>query len=210
MLVTESGTIIQQGKNTAPPVTSSQAFCMALFSTILPALIDRPAAMLEWMALARTALQIEAEPRSNWARASAYVDQLLQRRIPQRKGISEPSDAVLRTIRNMDSFASQGAGGPMRQPDSRRGGDDAVCHQWNADGMCVRAPNCRFRHVCCDCGGQHPASGCSRRSSGSVSGGQRQPFRRGGGAGGSQRSGGASSVTTAKVAAAAAPSARQE
>lgn len=209
MLFTEAGTIIQQGKNAPPPVPSSQAFCMALFGTILPALIDRPMAMLEWMALARTALQIEAEPRSNWTRASSYIDQLLQRRIPQRKGISEPSDAVLRTIRNMESFAPQGAGGPSRmerQPDSRRGGDN-VCNSWN-HGTCERGAACRYRHACAHCGGQHQAKVCA--SQGSAPRQFPPPRKGGGGGGGSQRSGGASSVTTARAATAAAPSSRQE
>ena len=213
MLFTESGTIIQQGKNTPPPVPSSQAFCMALFSTILPSLIDRPAAMLEWMALARTALHIESEPRSSWTRANAYVDQLLQRRIPQRKGISEPCDAVLRTLHNTESFAQHGAGGPSRtdrRPDSRRS-DGATCNQWNYDGSCPRGESCRFRHACLNCGGQHQVKACTKGSSSASVPDQRPPFRKGGGkGGGSNRSAGASSVTTAKAAPAAASSARQE
>ena len=214
MLFTESGTIIQQGKNTPPPVPSSQAFCMALFSTILPSLIDRPAAMLEWMALARTALHIEGEPRSSWTRANAYVDQLLQRRIPQRKGISEPCDAVLRTLHSTESFAQHGgAGGPSRterRPDSRRS-EGTICYQWNHNGECSRGNACRYRHVCTYCGGQHQAKACKKGESSASVPEQHPPYRKSGGkGGGSHRSGGASSVTTAKAAPAAAASARQE
>ena len=213
MLFTDAGPVLHHGKSAPPPVQSAQAFCMALFSTILPSLIDRPAAMLEWMALARTALHIESEPRSSWARANAYIDQLLQRRIPQRKGISEPCDAVLRTLHSTESFAQHGAGGPSRtdrRPDSRRS-DGATCNQWNYDGSCPRGESCRFRHACLNCGGQHQVKACTKGSSSASVPNQRPPFRKGGGkGGGSHRSAGASSVTTAKAAPAAASSARQE
>ena len=155
MLFTESGPILQHGKTTPPPVPSSQAFCMALFSTILSALADRTDSMWEWVALAKTALQLEAE--SGWARANAYVEQVLQERIPQRQGLTEPSDTCLRTIRNPAvTFAIPGGGSASGGPHSsdrsagqqQRRDRDGTCHIWNHQGTCSRETNCQLRHAC--------------------------------------------------------------
>ena len=37
----------------------------------------------------------------------------------------------------------------------------AICHSWNA-GHCIAVnPNCRFRHACSRCGGDHQATSCT-------------------------------------------------
>jgi hypothetical protein len=75
--LTESGQLSHISKlATAPPVVASaQQFCLALFATILPALIDRPAAMMEWITLGRTALTLEAQ--HDWSVARSYVSRVI-------------------------------------------------------------------------------------------------------------------------------------
>jgi hypothetical protein len=68
-----------------------------MFGTILPVLIDRPAAMMEWITLGRTALALSPTP-ARWPVAAAYMEQLLAERVPQRKPLSDTSDLVLRTV----------------------------------------------------------------------------------------------------------------
>src|SRR5688500_9121026 len=71
-VITDRGTWAETSSGTtAPPVPSAQAFCMALFSTILPALVDMPAALSQWFALGRTALQLERT--RGWQAADGYV-----------------------------------------------------------------------------------------------------------------------------------------
>ena len=36
-----------------------------------------------------------------------------------------------------------------------------ICISWNR-GSCLKAPNCRYRHVCASCPGNHPAIECPR------------------------------------------------
>lgn len=162
------------------PLASVDEFCMALFSTILPALIDRPAAMIEWIALARTALEVKA--LHGWPAAMHYTEALLRERIctSAKEGFAKPSDSALRDVqrgKDPHSGGQRSLGG--KTPQQQR-----TCHDYQR-GSCHR-PNCAFTHTCAVCGGAHGASqnqACSklhhRGSSVPGSGGNKD--RRGGG-----------------------------
>ena len=64
-------------------ITSSQHFTVALVATILPALIQRPRAMMQWLALARTVISIDLA--AGWPSARTYMERVLNERIPQGK-----------------------------------------------------------------------------------------------------------------------------
>lgn len=149
------------GSLVAPEVPSSQAFCGALFATILPALIDRPAALMEWMTLARTALELESQ--HSWSVAYSYVLQVMNERIARGQGFSETSMSCLTTmwaaLRNSPPAAAAAAPNSNHQPRQR-----GTCRNWNTtQNGCDRNP-CDWRHVCMTCGGNHKSKDnvCSR------------------------------------------------
>lgn len=160
-------------KGTITPVAcaSAQQFAAAMFATILPCLIDKPAAMLQWMALGRTALELEE--KYSWAVASDYITQLLGERITRHEGFGKVSNEILTnvTVGVLPRQAKQSAAGSK----TVSGGDasGAKCFDFNA-GSCPRAPgSCRFAHRCSNCGQDgHPAKTCTRPS---TSGGKNPP-----------------------------------
>jgi hypothetical protein len=180
--------IAPQGKMTAtqaPPVSSLHEFCLAMFSTILPALIDRPAAMMEWIALGRSALAMSGPSPAQWPAAASYIDQLLAERVPQRKGFAEPSDAVIRTVKYMHNSFGPGGGAPLAG--GAGGGDKPArprtCNGFNSGRDCSSTP-CNFPHQCEICASRdHGKAVCPRRQGGGGSGRGGRGGGRGGGGG---------------------------
>ena len=186
---------------------------MALFSTILPALIDRPAAMIEWIALARTALEVKNKHNS-WPAAMHYIEGLLRERIctSNKEGFAKPSDSVLRdvttAVKGHDHFFPPGnaqqrtAGGKQQQT--------GKCHDFQRNA-CTRSP-CMFLHICAVCNGSHGATqnpACAKTHSAQRAGSGNSSGGKGGRRGGTQgrpphgstgAPNGASSVKTGTVA----------
>ena len=173
--VMAGGAIIAQSKSTdAPPTTSLQLFCAAIFSTILPALIDKPMAMLQWLALRRTALELES--RYGWHTASQYITQLLNERVPQSQGFVDVSPHVLESVR-MAPRLQYGGGGHAASsgPPARAQGGTGTCHNWNRGLPCASSP-CIFAHVCVfraekSCIGNHKGTECPKKPPSFGSGG---------------------------------------
>ncbi len=136
----EHGARMVSSAGTAPPdVASAQQFFLALVSTILPALIDRPAASLQWMALARTALEIESS--HGWPAAARYVEQHLNECVAQGQDYADTSMAILSTIFFEGRGASYSAQSQGTQPhsDSTRVPFPPRCcdqYNWNMNGGC--------------------------------------------------------------------------
>ena len=148
-----------------PPLTSSDAFCNAMFSTIIPALAGRPRAQAHWCGLARTALEISR--LYGWTAAADYLHQLLVERVPERRGFAEPSHSCLTTVQNAHGARVQQQ---QRGADRPSGGGAAgvgtgtgvqLCHDFNG-AKCTRGPACRFAHKCSLCGGAHAALACTK------------------------------------------------
>jgi len=158
-VITDRGTWAETSSGTtAPPVPSAQAFCMALFSTILPALVDMPAALSQWFALGRTALQLERT--RGWQAADGYVRQVLNQ--CRNLGV-DMAPTNMSCLLNTFAESAPGGGGaapqhrPQHSPQQSRA-EQRTCHQWNF-GNCTY-PNCRHRHVCSGCGANHKGSSC--------------------------------------------------
>lgn len=139
-----------------PPLASLEEFTLALVSTILPALIDRPAAMVEWLALTRTVLHLSN--KDGWPSARRYLDALLRERIgvADKLPFAPPSDPALRDIRadaTRERFGFPPIAPGQRAPSNTRppGGK---CHSFQSSGACGRAGGgvCFFEHVCAVCG----------------------------------------------------------
>jgi len=158
----------------APAVSSSQQFCMALLSLILPALIDRPRAMMEWITLGHTALALEAS--NSWTTASLYVQRTLASAIEAGKPFAEDiNTAVLLPIVLASSSHARGAAPAAVARNTNSGGAGAAdrsqskaCYNWNAGKQCSREP-CGFAHVCQYCASaDHRGPACPSAPAGSA------------------------------------------
>jgi hypothetical protein len=180
-LVTQSGSVTE-GSSTikAPPVLSLQVFCSALFSTVLPALIDKPMALVQWLALGRTALQLEAD--YGWPVAHSYVEQLLNERITQSQPYGAVSQECLTSARSSAPYPTprmKAGGAPPSAPGSGGGPPTGVCKEWNSPGGdCRFGDTCKFLHVCIGCRGAHRVGECLRDSAARA--GRRRPPGSGG------------------------------
>ena len=158
-VITDRGTWAETSSGTtAPPVPSAQAFCMALFSTILPALVDMPAAVSQWFALGRTALLLERT--RGWQAADGYVRQVLN----QCRNLGDdmaPTNMSCLLNAFAESAPAGGGAAPQHRPQNpsqQSRSEQRFCHQWNF-GTCT-FPNCRHKHACSGCGGSHKANTC--------------------------------------------------
>jgi len=140
------------------PLASIEEFFSALISTILPALIDRPAATAQWLSLSASVLHIAG--KDGWTAARGYLDALLRERVgvAEKLPFATPSDSALRDIRMLAPFAPSGQ---MGQRVPSRGS----CHQFQNQGICTRV-GCSFDHSCAGCG--DPSHGATQRSSCSI------------------------------------------
>lgn len=146
-----------------PRLESADEFCMAMFSTILPALIDRPKALAEWLALGRTALELASTKR--WETAANYIDQLLMERTYAREPYATVSVPVMTTVvfsaHTLPSAQPFGGRGPQQQQVSQQQQQQQqrqqprFCGDYNFKaGGCTR-DGCSFKHEC-----QYGAKGC--------------------------------------------------
>lgn len=161
------GTLKTQAKTFVPPssCTSAQQFCLALFSTILPSLIDRPNGLVQWMALGRTALELEK--LYDWPTASAYVAQLLN----ERTTVGEPFNVISTECLHSVQMARQhnvSRGVPeqsriqqqQQQHSAAAAAGGSICVNWN-NQRCVGP--CKYQHACLTCQSpNHPRALCPR------------------------------------------------
>jgi hypothetical protein len=134
------------------PLASLNEFFSALICTILPSLIERPEAMVQWMAFARTVLNLAS--KESWAVARSYIDATLHHRLGRFKkdALAPPYEAALTDIR----FAATASAAPS--PSGQRApAAGAKCHAFQTPAGCQRA-NCPFAHLCASCAQQHAAS----------------------------------------------------
>jgi hypothetical protein len=141
--------VVQTKAGTAPPIGSLATFCSALFSTILPALSDRPAAMVQWISLGRSALDMEA--KHGWPAAVRYITQQLNDCVRRRVPFSVPSQAVLDTVRSSLGAprAQQAGGSAPQQPGAAPAPfKQKVCEAWNFKREGCNNATCTEKHTC--------------------------------------------------------------
>jgi hypothetical protein len=147
-----------RGRILAQPVHTIDQFVGALVSTILPSLIDRPKAMVQWLSLATSVLAVSSE--HGWNAAMTYAAELLHERIPIGEGIAKVSDEALRSL----AFPSPDGRAHLHQripqshvpggsvPNRPNGSGPAMlggaCHQWNFQQTCSYGVKCRKQHTC--------------------------------------------------------------
>ena len=214
LMLMDGGEIPIQANSTGPPpVPSLRGYARALVNVILPALIAKPAAMVQWLALASTVLELEE--KQGWTQADSYQRQLLQERVTQQKEFAEPSQACMATLMYAGAAASTVTDASMS---SRSGGgsQSPYCEAFNwpkpgghacaGAGVCGRLHQCQFtgRPGCTGAPG-HRSTDCKCRTAnggtigrGAGGGGSQGGSRgsRSGGGGGGYRGSGASSVAS--------------
>lgn len=191
-----------------PPLANIEEFDTAMYATIIPALITRPEALIQWVALARTVHEVNTS--MGWISARSYLNGLLQNRSgrPDKVSFAQPHTDLLRDIREKndrqqghDRFFGQGQRAPAPSGAAAKA---VVCHDFNGNG-CIRAA-CRFSHLCAVCNGSHAASKsaqCSSRYQVRASGPSSAPLPSRGKSGAGR--GSAGSVKTAAAAPVASP-----
>lgn len=134
------------------PVKDMASFVGALVGTILPALVDKPAAIANWCAFARSVMGAYTECGGSWAAAAQYMDMALRSAVTEDAPLGNP---VLSAIHTARSVALPCAAGPVPQRQPQLAPSSEVCLKWNRR-TCDRTP-CRYSHTCQACGGKHRA-----------------------------------------------------
>lgn len=166
-------------------------FCSALFTTILPALIDRPVAMMEWISLAANAL-FWTGSSDGWPAARAYIHMMLSEQVSSRQSFAVTTDRVSRAMHESAAAGSFRQAGGARLA-SLGPSKQLSCNPWNtgAPGMHCSRANCEFAHQCALCSSpQHARSNCPKNRGGQSAPGFGGSSRGGHNGGGSQRGNG--------------------
>ena len=182
LTLVHGSTIVAQSKNiaVAPTISTPIHLLDALVSTILPSLIDRPTAMVQWMSLVRTMIEIEREC-GDWTRALLFMKQHLHEIVPVGAPLDEINTAHVRNIidarpsapsayasnrqqNSSYSINNASSSAPHRASAPTSSSSRNVCRDFNR-GACVRDP-CYYTHTCRyhlegkDCDGKHPGFKC--------------------------------------------------
>ena len=159
-----------------PPLACMRDFTLALFSTILPALVAQPTATADWYALARTVHEMDA--RHGWPAASAYLDMLLSDRVHRNAPFANYDDRMVSSAMRAHPPASgaaaaqqaTGARNPAAPAAVNSTWMDGVCRDYNRSS-CHRGAGCSYQHECAwhGCSGadrKHAAFDCPSRPAG--------------------------------------------
>jgi len=151
--ITLEGGALTAAVGSTPKLESLEDFCFSMFSTILPALVDKPKALAEWLALGRTALEIHTLHKKGWSAVSNYLDQFLAERTFAAKPYADISLQIMTSTVLLAPTTSQqfGARGPQQAPPS--GNKFCTDYNFRATG-CTRDP-CPYKHEC-----QYGSLGC--------------------------------------------------
>lgn len=97
-----------------PPVrevTSMSDYMCALISTILPALIEQPAALSDWLTLTRSMLELERRTAQRggdgWKTAQSYMQRMLQRHVARRDSFGNNDLEIVNQLLLDGAFSSQ-------------------------------------------------------------------------------------------------------
>jgi len=155
------------GNVVAPPLQNYDEFMHALLSVIAPALIDRPRALLDWFALARTVHEINRE--HDWPTARQYLDSALADRVTRRAPFGTYDRRIYDAITKPRGGGGGGAGGgrsagSAHYPAAAAASSSAAapraahvgapdilpghCRDWNIGKDGCRRLKCDYTHEC--------------------------------------------------------------
>ncbi len=152
----------------APPLTDLRAFFDCLVSTIYPALVERPQALADWMALAKTMIAIDRE--SGFESARQYAEQQLHACVHERRSFGPYDRAVLDSVwashgrRPASAAVAASSASVPSRPASARAPSGELCWQFNTGAGCQWGAACRHKHQCnlvgCPTPQSHTAQNC--------------------------------------------------
>lgn len=153
------GGVLSTPVTTIPKIESVSEFAMAMFSTILPALADRPKALAEWCALGRTVLELNTQ-KGSWAIAASYLDQLLTERTYAREPYATTSLSVMTSVVFTGPSPAYGGGarGPQQYPPptQQQVQNPRFCGDYNFRSSGCTRLQCAYKHEC-----QYGTQGCT-------------------------------------------------
>ena len=139
------------------PLTDLCEFLKVIVVTLLPTLFDRPRAMLDWLELARSVVDIDH--RHKWDVARSYLMDLLSDRVPTGAPFNQFDGTILQAAvaQRMEPAGAAGARrDQQQQPQQQQRAPDpwrdecapGTCRDWNAGPRgCVR-DSCQYSHRC--------------------------------------------------------------
>jgi hypothetical protein len=174
------------------PLMDLGEFLQVLVVTLLPTLFDRPQAMLDWLELARSTVDITKT--HGWEVARTYLMDLLSDRVPTGTPFNCYDATILQSACAQRGGGAPGAAAGVQRPQQQQQQQQAprqswkeerahgVCLDWNM-GVCRREP-CAYAHkcqwkACASPDDGHRGKDCPKRPKmgGGGGGQQRQPVK---------------------------------
>jgi rubrerythrin len=173
--VFEDGRVTASQQLKAKDLSSMDQLVDVLLCVIFPALIGRPEALMDWVALVHTVRRI-ASAHGSWSIAQEYLNEVLTAKIEERASFGTFDYSILNNVLSSTRPAAdrRGEDAAAAAPSSSRpkatkpgatqstasrppSKSEEVCRLFNL-GLCKRA-NCRFTHACSfleQCGNTDP------------------------------------------------------
>lgn len=146
----------------------------ALIGTIIPALIDRPRALMDWLTLVTSVRQLAKDDA--WSVGHAYLMQQLNTKISARVPFGTTDTMILQSVFNarnhrpvsMSVSSSSSSAHRATSLMSTPSNELQTCRRWNAND-CTYGDGCRYKHECLNhpkCAGQptHRVAACNHQS----------------------------------------------
>jgi len=199
-VLAQDGSLRVEDDQNVPVVNSPLTFLDVLVTTIGPALIEQPRALVQWFALARSMVLLAQNSQNDWSPAMIYLNRLLHERVHRRDKamfasydanmVSEARAMSYMMTHQPQSFSVSQSRHPAGAAGPRPSALGECCFDWNG-GRCHATPCPRNRrHVCRHCGSpDHFGVNCPVAPPLGGSRGASAPS----GSGGSQRGGGSGS-----------------
>jgi hypothetical protein len=180
--VSGTGAIVaSKNRVVAPAIDSPLKLLEALASTIVPALIDRPSALIQWMSIIRSMIEIHRDT-NEWSRAMEFLAQQLHNCIASGDELAVVKLNHIQTIINKTTArtqqfphsshaitpsASSYSSQPLRTATAPNNNTTTqYCREWNFKATCSRGVSCAYAHSCKyymdgkECDGKHVATAC--------------------------------------------------
>lgn len=199
--VSDAGGVKVSEKNIrAPPLTSMSQFMFTLVSVIIPALVERPAAVADWCVLARSALALESSRGTK--SALDFIQRQLTHSVHRRTSFGAVDPGVMLSIVADVLSGGKHSEPPKLKPIERREPRDSShrppraprapaaarssekisesCRQFNSASGCNYGDSCKYEHVCGKCKkAGHTRDRCRSGASSAASGPSGSPAAEG-------------------------------
>lgn len=194
VLLGASGTLVSTAEtHVERSLVSLAEFLKIVIVSILPSLIDRPRASLDWLELARSVIEIvdrEHDSSAGWAVANRYLVDVLNDRVPTRTPFNAFDLNLLGSVRAITQQRTPVPGVPAGRPGVPAEQQQQLlapgsCRNWNDDFSCATTP-CRYSHRCMYAACPNPTDG--HRGKDCAHKGARAQPRQSSGSGGGRRS----------------------